>query len=52
MAKELWAELGLENIISEAIVVEHLLRLPDKSIPSFERITLKETISVAKKKTH
>jgi hypothetical protein len=52
--RELWAKLGLENIISNAIVVaragstvlEHLLRMQDNSIPGFDLITLKETISV------
>lgn len=52
-AKELWRLLGLSQIISEAttedrfgsIVLEHLLRLPESSMPKMISVELKEGIS-------
>ena len=54
-AREMWRLLGLDSIMEAAssidwagsVVVEYLLRSNNNTMPGFENIGLKETISVA-----
>jgi hypothetical protein len=55
MARNLWRTLGIENVISEAVlidescsvVLEHIFRDIDRKMQGMESIGLKETIGVA-----
>jgi hypothetical protein len=53
-AKEIWSELGLTDVIEHAlladrsgsVILEYILRSPNKNVPNLEQVTLHELIAV------
>jgi hypothetical protein len=59
-AEELWAALGLNQFIAEALeedisgiqALEHLLQRPEVALPNHDQVSLKEMVAVCNNPEH